>query len=172
MKNQSCTSCGKSKALLTCGLCEAVVCKYCAYFMDEERVAFFARIPSELSHSVYCNQCFTEKISSQLDSYDQLMESAKNILVFSKTQSKETRLIKRLEDPVSVQDCASEGEALLRLAFFTAQAGYNALIDYVLVPKKVKSGSYQTTKWSGTGIPANVREDKLIKDRSFSKRPN
>jgi hypothetical protein len=172
MKNQTCICCGKKKSLLNCGLCDSLVCKYCAHFIDEDRVSFYTQTPEELTHSTYCNPCFIEKISSLLDAYDELMERAKNIMVFNKNQSKETRLIKRLEDPVSVQDCVSDREALLKIAFLSAQAGYNAIIDIVLTPKKIKQGTYQTTKWSATGIPAHVNEDKLIKDRSFSKCPN
>jgi hypothetical protein len=100
------------------------------------------------------------------------MEKARNILVFMKKQGKETRLIRRLEDPVRVLNCPDHDQTLMRLAFFAAQKNYNAIIDVDLVCEKVRTGSYQTLKWSGTGIPAHVDDDKLLKDRSLWQNPN
>lgn len=108
----------------------------------------------------------------QLNQYDELMEKAKNTLVYEKTQGKETRLIKRIEKPVYVKDCPDRAETMLRLAFFAAQAGYNAIIDVDLVPTKIRTGSYQTTNWSGSGIPAQVNTGRLVKDRSIWQNPN
>lgn len=93
-------------------------------------------------------------------------------MVFMKAQFKETRLIKRLEDPISVVACADYDETLLRLAFRAAQLNYNGIIDVDITSKKVRTGNYQTSVFSGTAIPANVREDKLIKDRSNWSSPN
>ena len=172
MERQSCSNCGKLKSLLICGLCNGVTCKNCAHFIEEDRVSFLTSIPRELSCAVNCSTCYTVSVLPFLEDYDQLVEKAKNILVFNKNQSKETRLIKRLEEPYIVHNCDSESDALLRMAFFAAQADFNSIIDVNIVSKKIKNGSYQTTKWSGTSIPAHVKDDKLIKDRSFSKRPN
>ncbi len=100
------------------------------------------------------------------------MAAAKEIMVFMKAQNKETRFIKRLEEPVSINECADHNEAILRLAFFAAELDYNAIIDVNIISKKVKIGNYQTTIYSGTAIPAHVREDKLIKDKSNWSKPN
>ncbi len=156
MNNQTCSTCEKAKSTLECGLCHAVLCKYCAQFLEEESFSFLKVIPSELSHSVYCGSCFAEKVAPELETHQQLLERAKNIIVYESTQGKETRLIPRKEKPVTVKDCADREETLLRLAFFAAQANYNAIVDVNLTSVKVKTGSYQTTKWSGTGVPVNV----------------
>lgn len=93
-------------------------------------------------------------------------------MVFMKAQFKETRFIKRLEEPVKVAECADYDETLLRLAFQAAQLNYNGVIDVDITSKKVRTGNYQTSVFSGTAIPANVREDKLIKDKSNWSSPN
>lgn len=100
------------------------------------------------------------------------MELAKDIDVFYKQQSKETRLLQRRHELLKVQGCQDEQETLMRLAFLAAQAGFNGLIDVEVVGKKVRSGSYQTTTWSGTGLPTQVKKEKLLRDRSLWQNPN
>ncbi len=157
MNNQTCSICEKAKSMMECGLCKAALCKYCAQFLEEESFSFLKVIPSELSHAVYCGSCFAEKVAPELEIHQQLLERAKNIIVYESNQGKETRLMPRHEKPFIVKDCADREETLLRLAFFAAQANYNAIIDVSLTSVKVKTGSYQTTKWSGTAVPVNLR---------------
>lgn len=129
-------------------------------------------IPAELNHTAYCQTCYNQKIVPAIEAYTQMMDQAKNILVYEKSQGKETRLIRRIEKPVKIVNCPDRQEAMLRLAFFAAEANYNAIVDVDLVPQKVRTGSYQTTLWSGTGIPANVSSDRIVKDRSIWSNPN
>lgn len=89
-----------------------------------------------------------------------------------RAQAKETRLIKRIADPISVVDCADYAETILRLAFFAAELKYSGIIDVNITAKKIQVGGYKTTVFSGTAIPANIREDKLIKDKSNWSSPN
>ncbi|MCC2677947.1 MAG: hypothetical protein K0R29_523 [Pseudobdellovibrio sp.] len=100
------------------------------------------------------------------------METAKNILVFEISQGKETRLIKRKEAKLVVEECPDRDETMLRLAFQAAEKGFNAIIDVDIKSKKVKEGKYQHTMYSGTAIPANVTDNKLVKDRSIWSDPN
>jgi hypothetical protein len=100
------------------------------------------------------------------------MEAAKEILVYEKSQGKETRLIKRIAKPVSVDHCADRNETILRLAFQAALAGYNGIIDVDLKSEKVRDGSYQTTRWSGTGVPTNIESRRIVRDRSIWSNPN
>lgn len=140
--------------------------------MDEGQFSFMADRPEELSHSVYCPECFNAHIAGPLEEYNETVEQAKEILIFDKSQGKETRLIKRVEDPVSVRDCRDYDEAVMRLAFFAVKAGYNSIVDMNLVSHKVKIDGYQTTLWSGAGVPAHVTSAKLVKDRSIWSNPN
>lgn len=168
----SCSCCQKPKAQLTCGLCESSVCKACAHILDENHFSFLQEIPAELKHEVYCHSCFVQTVQEPLTSYDQTMELAKNIDVFYKEQSKETRLLKRREGALKVQACADENETLLRLAFQAVKLGFNGLIDVEVKGQKVRNGTYQTTTWNGTAIPSNVRKEKLLRDRSLWQNPN
>lgn len=172
MSDQSCVSCQKPKSQLQCEICKSIVCKQCAQFLDENYFSFLSKVPEDLRHTTYCESCYNEKVAPQLETYHHLMEQAKNIIVYDKDQSKETRLLKRTEKPVSVKDCADYEETVLRLAFFAVQAGFNAIIDVDIKSQKVRTGAYQTTMWSGTGVPAHVQANRILKDRSLWQNPN
>ena len=167
-----CNTCNKPKAKLICGICQVSICKKCTQFIDEDSFSFLAKISKDLSHTAFCTTCFDEKISPEILKYNEMMAAAKNMFVFMKAQFKETRMVKRLADPIHVVECADYDETILRLAFRGAELGYNAIIDVDITSKKVKTGNYQTTVFSGTAIPANVLEERLIKDRSNWSAPN
>ena len=172
MSNVKCVTCQKPKAGLICGICQETICKKCTQFVAENFFSFLKKVPKELSHTAYCNTCYDHKVLPEITKYNEMMDAAKNILVFMKAQFKETRLIKRLADPIHVMECADYDETLLRLAFQAVELEYNGIIDVDIISKKIKVGKYQTTVFSGTAIPANVREDKLIKDKSNWSSPN
>ena len=173
MENNGCVTCGKSKATLVCGACSASVCKYCAQILEDGAFSYLAKIPAALSHQVYCGTCYDKDVAAELQNYNETMERAKEIQVFFKAQSKETRLIKRPErKPFRITDCADHDETVMRLAFLAAHANYNALIEVDIVYEKVRTNSYQTHIWSGTGLPANVEARRLMRDRTFSTDPN
>lgn len=152
----SCCSCLKPSATLQCGICKDSVCKKCAQFLGEDSFSFLEKVSEELSHNVYCPQCFDAKVVSALEAYNETMERAKNLAVYLKDQSKETRLMSRKAQPVQVLNCADREETLLRLAFLAANAGFNCLVDVDLTSKKIREGSYQTQSWSGTAVPVQV----------------
>ncbi|MBX2995240.1 MAG: hypothetical protein KF681_10465 [Bdellovibrionaceae bacterium] len=173
MSSKTCVCCQKSKPQLTCEVCAADVCKYCAQFLDEGQFSFMNARPEVLAHSTYCPGCFDQHVAGELAAYNEVLERAKSILVYEKKQAKETRLLSRKEKTVRVSNCADQAEAMLRLAFFAAKAGFNAIIDVDLQGAKVsEGGSYKTTKWSGTGVPSNVAANKIAKDRSLWQNPN
>ena len=130
------------------------------------------KIAPELQHTTYCSTCYDSTVAPALLKYEAIMEQAKNTMVFTKSQAKETRFIKRLENVVEVIDCPDHDEAVLRLAFFAAHLKYNAILDVDITSKKVRDGHYQTTVFSGTGMPADVHESHLMKDRSLWSTPN
>lgn len=172
MSNQPCSTCHKSKANLVCGLCESTICKKCTLFIEEDSFSFMPKLSPELKHTSYCGTCFDSTVAPFQQKYNALMEQARNTLVFTKSQAKETRFIKRMENVVEVIDCADHDEAVLRLAFFAAHLKYNAIIDVDITSKKIRDGNYQTTVFSGTGMPADVHESRLMKDRSLWSTPN
>ncbi len=168
----TCAFCQKPKVVLECGLCQSSLCKACTQFVEEDYFSFMPYVPEEISHQTYCSGCFDTQIVPAQNEYNQNMERAKDIMVFDKKQGKETRNIKRLEDPVTVTDCADENETILRLAFIAAIKNYNAVVDMEVVSKKIQHGSYKKMVWSGTAIPTQVDEKKLIKDRASWHNPN
>jgi hypothetical protein len=171
MENQNCSSCG-AKSRYPCGFCEGRVCKSCVQFVDEDRFSFQPELAEKFTHSTYCPQCYDQHIAPAAAKYDDTMEKAKDILVYEKSQGKETRLLSRTAKPVRVESCADRDETLLRLAFQAALAGYNGIIDVDIKHEKVRDGAYQTTNWSGTGIPTNIEGRRLVRDRSTWDNPN
>jgi IS4 transposase len=145
-----CVTCYKPKTPLQCGICEGPLCKACTQFVDEETFSFLRTIPAELSHT--------------------------EIAIYYKTEAKETRLVKRLEEPYVIENCPDKNETLLRMAFFAVKDRFNALVDVELKSEKVRRGSYQTLKWSGSAVPFMADPRKTIiktttPNRSSSRNP-
>ncbi len=156
-----CKSCRKPKANYHCGLCQDPVCKSCGHFVGEESFSYLKVIPKDLTHPTYCTNCFDDKVSGPLEEYNQTLERAREIIIFTKEQSKQTSYLKRKEDPYLVEDCADEQEAIMKMAFYAAQANFNAIIDIKLNSKKIIVGSHKKSIWSGTSIPINIDPDKI-----------
>jgi hypothetical protein len=162
MESNSCNICQKIKAPLNCGVCHQSVCKSCAHFGDEFDFSFLTAAAENLRQEVYCGLCYDEHVLPELDLYNQTMEAAKNVMVFLKSQSKETRLLSQKEPLLKVTDCPDYNEAILRLAFFAATAKFNAIIAVEVNSRSVKNGSYQYSLWSGTARPTNITQRKLL----------
>ncbi len=171
-QNQICNSCGSTKSKLACESCQTSVCKNCIQFIDDERFVLNPEITKTILHSAYCPNCFEKEVAPIEEKYKQIATAAESILVYDKIQGKETRLLKRLEKPVFAKQCTDRKIALLRLAYFAAEAGFNGIIDVEIKSDKIRNGSYQTTIWSGSGIPTHIEPKKIIKDRSLTKNPN
>lgn len=157
----NCSCCQKPKPQLECGLCKNAVCKKCANFVAEDAFSFLTKVSNELLHQVYCHSCFEEKVNSQLQSYQEQLEKARQVIVYDKKQTKETRLIKRSEEPLKVLGCRDREETLLRLAFLAVQKKYNALLDVEITSSSHREGSYLITRWQGSGVPTTLNPDKL-----------
>lgn len=168
----TCCTCFKPKATLTCGACNEALCKYCAQFLQPEDFAFTLQRAPLLHKDTFCSPCFTELVEPALNKYNETMARAKEIMVFSKIQNKETRFVGRDEDRIHIPECEDRDEVIMRLAYQAADRDFNGVIDIKLATRKVRNGSYQTTVWFGSGVPAQVNPDKLLKDRSFTNQPN
>lgn len=155
-----CSSCRLPKAHLICECCQASVCKKCSQVLRKDSFSFLNPVPTELTYRTYCGACFDEKVVPALDSYESLMEKAKNVIIFFRSASEETRLIRRSEKPMKITEGSDRDETILRLAFMAAQAGFNALLDVEVTPEKVRNRGYQTTKWQAFGIPTNVDQSR------------
>jgi hypothetical protein len=161
MSAVECVSCGKPKAVLECEVCHEAICKKCDQILDPKAFSFLKKIPEELSHLHYCTNCFDSIVAPEMDTYNETLENAKNAFVFFITQRKEIPLIKKTRELLKVEDCDDRDETILRLAFFAAQQDFNAIIDVEVNQTKVRNGAYQTSRWSGQGIAAQVDGHKI-----------
>ncbi len=168
--SNTCTSCLAPKAALACGLCQAALCKSCALLNEVETFQFLKEVPEQLKHSFYCTTCYEAKVRPAVESYAEILERAKDVNVFYRSQGKESRFIRRTEKPLKVENCDDRDETILRLAFQAAELGFNCLVDVDLDSEKVKNGRWQTSIWHGTGVPATVDPLKLA--RRFITSPN
>jgi hypothetical protein len=164
MSNEVCISCRKPKAALNCEICGEYVCKACEMFLDEGTFSFLKTIPDDLSHTHYCAPCYDSKIMPELEKYRETLEKAKSIYFFFTTQKMNLLpLLDRAKEKVDVKNCADRDETILRLAFRAAEQGYNAIIMAEVKSAKVRNEGYQTSVWSGVGIPANVDAERIEK---------
>lgn len=112
MSINNCTTCQKSKPTLHCGICTSKICKKCAQFVDEEMLAYLQRPHNDLLHSAYCQACFDEKISPVKRQYENTLNIARDVSIYYKAQSKETRAYRRKEKPYSVENCMIKSKFL------------------------------------------------------------
>ena len=162
MEKVLCASCKQTKARVTCGLCETPICRTCAQFLERHSFLLWEpKVPAELEHETYCAPCFISKVAPALSDYEDTVNRARAVLVFWRSRGDETRVVRSSEKPLSVADCSDEKDTLLKLAFLAAQKKFNALLDVEFKTKKVRNGGYQTTIWSGAGIPARVDASKF-----------
>ncbi|QDK47021.1 hypothetical protein DOM22_18580 [Bdellovibrio sp. ZAP7] len=163
MENTNCCVCQKPKANLECGICHEHVCKKCAQFVDEGTFSFYKVIPAPLDKSVFCGPCFDREIAPALEDYEQKMKKAKGISIFMKEDSKLTQMFSRKENAIEIKECDDREELVMRMAFLTVIAGFNALVDVEIKSEKVRpGGKYQYTKWSGKGIPTLVTSSRFL----------
>lgn len=156
MESTNCQTCKKPKATLECGLCHCPQCKKCAQMMDSDAFSFLEKIPDPLSHHAYCGQCFDNHVAQELQNYQDILEKSRDVTIYSKEQSKETRLIKRTDRLLKVTDCLDRDETIARLAFLAVKENFNTIIDVTVKNEKVIVGGYQSLKFHGTAIPIQL----------------
>jgi hypothetical protein len=161
MQNAECISCRKPKANFECEICEESVCKNCSHVLDKGTFSFMDEVPELLTRTLYCNTCYDHHVAPELDVYQEIMERAKKVFVFFTTQRKEIPLIRRSKTTVSVEDREDRDDTILRLGFLAAKENYNAITEVTVVSQKIRHGGYQTSVWKGSGIPAQIDEEKM-----------
>jgi hypothetical protein len=121
--------------------------------MGPESFSFLRKLPKELSHSVYCSPCYDSGVSAEHLRYEETMDKAKDIIIFSKDETKKTGHLKRKELPYKVEDCEDKDEAIMRLAFFAVEDGFNCLLDVHVTHRKIIVGSHKKTIYTATATP-------------------
>lgn len=163
-ENSTCSSCRKPLkpgATLECGLCHDPICKACDQFLDAGSFAFLRSLPDELSHTHYCVTCHSTKVEPALESYNEMMERAREVFIFFGTQKKAPPVVKKAKERLSVEDCPDRDETILRLAFHAAELGFNGLVDVEVASRKVRHAGWQKSAWQGSGVPAQIDESRL-----------
>lgn len=156
MNLEICSHCNRNRTALRCDSCEDVSCKSCVVFVDEDFFEMVALLPDDLQNRTFCMNCFNQGISERLDHYLEIVSEAKNVDIFNKNQTKETRKIKRIESPIRVANCLGKEEALLKIAFFAAERGFKTVVDVELRSNKIGEGkSYKKLVWNGSGTPVD-----------------
>lgn len=166
----NCIQCNSNKARLTCGVCQSYVCKSCVRFANEDDLAYLDTKPEYFSHGVFCPSCFEREIEPIVANYNEILARAEQVNIFYKTQSKESRFIRRIEKPIRVKNCVDRDETVMKLAFIAATQGFNIIVDVETISEKVQINKYQTSNWNGSGIPSHIDEEKL--KRRFIGAPN
>ena len=155
---------------LKCQICALALNKREAEFVDEDTFAFLSQLPCGVSEGSYCGSCFADRVKPELDQYNLKLDQARNVNVFYSSQSKESRFVRRSEKPIRVEDCDDQDDVIMRLAFMAVEAKLNSLVDLDLTSVKVKNGKWQTSRWSGRAVPAQIDEKSL--QRYFPSTPN
>lgn len=168
MEKHDCVNCYKLKPASICDVCQGFVCKDCVQFLEPSTFSFYHSIPEPLSHNRYCSRCYDTNVGPALALYEEILEKAKNIHFFFITRYKPVPLIRRHKEAVKVEECFDRDETILRLAFFAAELGYNAIVEAEVVSKKVRNQGYQKAIWHGKGVPALIDAEKF--DRAVSGR--
>lgn len=153
MEKAECIVCCKNKTAMLCDSCAQPSCKRCCYYVDAAAFEYLSYLPENIQNKVFCPNCYNDNISKELIEYEEILTRAKNLDIYIKKQSSETRLMRRISKPIKVDNCGDEKDALMRLAFKAAQLGYRTIVDVDLKAKKVGQGSYIKKVWSGFAIP-------------------
>lgn len=163
MKNEeSCKSCRRTSCSVDyqCGICHEALCKKCSIFPKED-FTYYKFVPEKLTHASYCSTCYDQEVVGPTQEYLNKVEKSKEIIVFSKNESKQTRLFSRKELPYIVENCDDEDDALRRMSFFAVEDNYNCLVDITFSKKKIVVGSHKKFIWSGRSIPVNIDVTRL-----------
>jgi hypothetical protein len=93
------------------------------------------------------------------------MERAREVYVFFKTQKRAPLMLKKAKETVRVESCEDRDETILRLAFFAAEQGHNAVVGAEVTAEKIRNAGYQKSKWSGEGLPATIDREKFEREQ-------
>ena len=152
-----CLSCRKRAGPYSCVICEEAVCKPCSESLSDPLFIDLEKISAEQAAGRFCGGCYDREIAPKIASYEEVMEAAKQVFIFFKTQRKHIPLIRKSKVRVTVENCVDRDETILRLAYYAAKEGYNAVIDVDVDCKKIRAGgSTKTALWQGSGFPAEV----------------
>lgn len=161
MEASCCTLCSSKKAPLVCDICASPVCKSCVERIDHVSLSFLTVVPKVLEHENICSRCFDQHVAAEKARCDDLMEKAKEVYFLTKNFRGNVRISGRHTKRVATQKCSDRRECILRLAFYAAELGFNAIIEADVESSKIVMGKYQSAEWKGSAMPANIDGEHL-----------
>ncbi|MCM2277349.1 MAG: hypothetical protein NDJ89_04680 [Oligoflexia bacterium] len=161
MNQEACRTCRKPQPTLQCESCGAALCKSCREAGGPEAFLFYAKLPPELAHTDYCQQCYALHVEPALVIYRELMERARETYFFFETQKRALPVLRRSKELLRVENCGDRDETILRLAFQAVEKGFNSVIEAEVVSEKIRNGGHQTMRWRGKGFPAEMDVERL-----------
>ena len=157
----TCIGCGATKKLQNCEYCARPVCKNCSEFLSDDDFSFYPKAPKTIKLGAVCDECFITHVEPEKVIYDELMAKASEVYFLTKNYRGNVRISAKHTKRVSVASCLDRRETIMRLAFFAAQLGFNAILEGELVDKKIRVDGYQSTRWSGSAMPATIDGEHL-----------
>ena len=162
MSETECLSCRKRAGTYACVSCEDPVCKPCSETLSDPLFTSLESIPEAQIAGRFCGRCFDAEMAPRIEAYTNTLEAAKQAFIFFTTQKKSIPLIRKSKTQISIESCADRDEIILRLAYYAAKEGYNAVVDVDVTVKKVRAaGSTKTADWRGVGYGAMVDGKKV-----------
>jgi hypothetical protein len=153
---KACVSCRKSDAPSECGLCQGALCRKCRIFLGDSAFPFIEAAP-ELKHAYYCGGCYDETVEPVKADYEATLEQAKGVYVIYKGSKSTFKSLRKADGGTTVSGSKDRDDTILWLAFHAAKAGFNAITEVEVESKKVRNAGWQSSVWTGSGVPADIR---------------
>jgi len=164
MSASTCETCGQRPATLNCESCNKAICKKCRKLLETAAFDFWQKVPKEISHSLYCENCWELNVVPAQIRYDELMAKAEQTFYVSKNYPGYVRIFRKHTKKVEVTDCRDRKEAQLRMAFQAAELGFNSIIEAEIDSKKARSNERSSTLWWASSLPADIDGERYEKN--------
>ena len=129
--------------------------------MESEAFTYMSKVPADLAHARYCPRCYDAKIAQAVIDYEAMVEKAKDVYFLTKAYPGYVRVLRKHTKRVVVEDCADRRDTIVRMAFFAAELGFNAIIEAEVESFKTRSHGYLSSRWKGSAMPAQIDGEQL-----------
>lgn len=163
-----CCACRQPRTDFACEACGERTCRKCAEILPEGTFSFLAEVPAALKHSRYCRLCFDREVQPAREAHDEILARAREAFFFFKTQVRPLPIVRRATKALRIEACADRDETILRLGFLACEAGYNGIVDAEITSEKVRNEGWQTSRWKGVGVPAEIDAERFGRRQRMS----
>ncbi len=152
----SCDLCKTPKTIRTCEECGKEICKQCVRYSEREAFRFLPNPSPVLQNQIFCYDCFTDKVEPEIEKYQRTLAAAKEVIYLTKNYKGIIPTLRKAKFPVQVHKHVDRRDAIMHMAFLAAHEDYNAIIQADTVQKQLRNEAYQTSEWSGSGLPVVI----------------